>query len=98
MQDNLHPFERMRSRMFGDAFCRPRDYLIRDYLGAPAPALVGGRIDIAMITREIATAVYLEYELTERNGGAAHVRPRLRSLTGIRQLAPAPPADPGIGG
>ena len=37
--------------------------------GAPAPALIGSLVDIAVITREIATAVHLQHELAERSGG-----------------------------
>jgi hypothetical protein len=57
MQNDLDRAKSARGRMFSDTLRRPRDDLIRDDNGPPAPALVGSLIDVAMITRKITAAV-----------------------------------------
>jgi hypothetical protein len=53
----------MGTGMLGDPVRRLRGHRIGHDHWPPAPTLVGGLIDIAMITRQIAPAVNLDYEL-----------------------------------
>ena len=67
VQDDLHAGQRVSGRVISDA---PRclcGHLLRDDHGPPAPALVGGLVDVAVITRQITTAVNLQNNLAERN-------------------------------
>jgi hypothetical protein len=83
MQDNLHSTQSVRSRVLGYTPRRLRDHRIRDGCGAAPPALIGGLVDITVITREITATVHLQHELAEWhqggltgwNGRPAHVRP-----------------------
>ncbi len=72
VQDHLHGAQRVRARMLADAPCRPGYHRVRHDHGLPAPALVGGLVDVAVITRQIAPAMNLQHELAQRDRRLAH--------------------------
>jgi len=64
----------MRPSMLGDAARRPGDHLAGHGHRPAAPALISATVDIAVIARQVATAVNFKYELAERYGRPAHAR------------------------
>ena len=67
MQDNLDIPQIVPGDMLGDALGGLRDHFFRHCSGLVPPALVRTFIHIAMITGQIASAMNLDYELTQRN-------------------------------
>ena len=75
VQHHLHGLQRVRAGMLGDPLRRLRGRRIGNGHRPPAPALVGGLIDVAVITRQVAAAVNLQYELAQWNRRLAHATP-----------------------
>jgi len=72
VQHDLHVRKLLGRRVVSDTPCRLPDHFAGHGHGAPAPALVGGLIDITVITSQVAAAVNLQDELAQRNRHRAH--------------------------
>ena len=66
MQDDANQRQPVRPRVLGDALGGCRDGRRGNYRRAPAPALVGVLVDVAVITGQVAAAVHLQDKLAER--------------------------------
>jgi hypothetical protein len=94
VQDDLHVPDIMLGNMFRDSLRGLGDYLSGHYLGPCAPALIRTLIDVAMITGQITSAVYLHHELTQRreqftHDGSAYIL-ELKAATGTGGVSDSP--------
>lgn len=67
VQDDLNGTDAVRGRVLGDTVRTPRNHVIRHDHRPATPALVGSFIYVAVITGKIATTMYFNYKLIQRN-------------------------------
>jgi hypothetical protein len=76
VQDDLDPAQFVHLGVLGDTGRRLGDNVGRNGLGTAAPTLVSALVHVAVIAREVAPAVHLEYELVRgQEHAAVHVQP-----------------------
>src|ERR1700761_7075739 len=77
MEHDLNRRQIVPSRVCGSTLCHLDEYVVRNFPGAPTPALVSCLVHITVITRQITPAVHLEDKLIERYERYAHDRFRV---------------------